>query len=503
MNKRKNLMGIKKILLSFIGNNDCYLKEGKPGAILNIIKERDFDTLYILYNNNSYLTFASEILLYCEKHHKKLQVRYQPALCLNPTDYNLVYPAMFNAIRKIQKEEPFAEFTVSITSGTPTMHSCWMFLKQSGALKANIIQTSREIGISDVNFSLDDFPQLTGEKPIKAELTKLSRENTILKKQLDIDFNEIIGQHTSIVKIKEQIAAYSKYDIPIFISGESGTGKELVAKALHNYSERKNNHLIPVNCGAISKELFESAFFGHKKGAFTGAVSDQEGYFKQADKGTLFLDEVADLPLNMQVKLLRVLENGEIQPLGHKPSKVDVRIISASHKNLKQLVKEGLFREDLFYRLVGVQLDLLPIRERGSDILLLAYEFLKQYNQKNNKRIIFDKSAERKLLNHYWEGNIRELKTVIYIAYISAKNQTISDQDIIFNNFSSEDKSQITIPEEGIDLLNEVLPRYYEMALKKANGNASKAARLLKLEPHTFRARYKEYLKSKNIYHEE
>ena len=218
------------------------------------------------------------------------------------------------------------------------------------------------------------------------------------------------------------------------------------------------------------------------KGAFTGAVVDHDGYFKQADKGTLFLDEIADLPLPMQVKLLRVLENGEIQPLGLKPVKVDVRIISASHKNLKQLVQEGQFREDLFYRLVQAQIELLPLKDRGTDIILLAYEFLKQINKKNNTDLIFDKAAENKLLNYTWNGNIRELKNVINLSAItSAHKKIISAEDILFNDLSIKPDNSIVLPDEGIDLMNEIVPQYYEAALKKADGNAAEAARLLSL----------------------
>ncbi|MDD3501975.1 MAG: RNA repair transcriptional activator RtcR family protein [Candidatus Cloacimonadales bacterium] len=493
-----------RILLTFIGNNDCYLFEGKPGAIVNIVDEIDLDKLYILYNHKRYIPHASKILLYYRKKKPNLEVKYQAAECVNPTDYNLVYPAMFQAIKEIQEQEKNAEYIVSVTSGTPTMHACWMFLRQSGVLNAKMIQTSREIGISEINFSLDDFPQLSDNKPIKAELTKISRENTYLKKKLDLEFNELIGQHKSIIKTKEMISTYSDYDIPVFIHGESGTGKELVARALHYNSPRKNNQIISVNCGAISKELFESEFFGHKKGAFTGAVVDHDGYFKQADKGTLFLDEIADLPLPMQVKLLRVLENGEIQPLGLKPVKVDVRIISASHKNLKQLVQEGQFREDLFYRLVQAQIELLPLKDRGTDIILLAYEFLKQINKKNNTDLIFDKAAENKLLNYTWNGNIRELKNVINLSAItSAHKKIISAEDILFNDLSIKPDNSIVLPDEGIDLMNEIVPQYYEAALKKADGNAAEAARLLGFKPHTFRARYKEYLnKSKNYNYE-
>jgi len=323
---------MKKILITFIGNNDCLLREGKEGAIISILKQRAFDLLYILYNDNRYLQHASDILLYCRKKFPNLTVRYQEAESLNPIDYNVVYPSMVSAIKSIIKEEGTkdVEYTISLTSGTPTMHSCWILIVMGGIIDAKLIQSSREEGIQDVNFSLDDFPQISSDKQTKIELTKTNRENKLLRKQLLDSYSDLIGEHESVIHVKHQIDNLSKYDIPVFISGESGTGKEVVSRLLHYNSPRKEGPFVAVNCGSISENLFESEFFGHKKGSFTGAIADHEGYFNQADKGTLFMDEVGDLPLPMQVKLLRVLEEGAIQPVGGKVKQVNVRIVAAS-----------------------------------------------------------------------------------------------------------------------------------------------------------------------------
>lgn len=198
---------MKKVLITFIGNNDCLLSQGKEGAIISILKEREFDTLYILYNDNRYLQYASEILLFCKKKLPRLTVRYQEAESLNPIDYNLVYPAMVAAVKNIMGEEGTrdVEYTISLTSGTPTMHSCWILIAMGGIIDAKLIQSSREEGIQEVDFSLDDFPHINTEKQAKIELTKTTRENKLLRKQLLDSYSDLIGEHESIIQVKRQI----------------------------------------------------------------------------------------------------------------------------------------------------------------------------------------------------------------------------------------------------------------------------------------------------------
>ncbi len=485
-----------KVLISFIGNNDCFLSENRNGAIISILHQLSFDKLYILYNHSRYLHYASEILLYCRKHFPKMSVSYESAITLDPTDHNLVYPAMFKAIDHIMNEEKDSEITVSITSGTPTMHACWLLLKQGGVLPGKLIQISREKGLSEVTFSLNDFPQIKSEKAIKADLTRVSRENAYLKEKLNLVFDEIIGEHSSILKVKEQISKFCRTDMPVYIAGESGTGKELVARAIHYNSKRKEAPFIAVNCGAISETLFQSEFFGHKKGAFTGAIDDHNGYFRDADQGTLFLDEIAELSLSMQTKLLRVLENNEVQTLGGKKYIVNTRIICASHQDIQEMLVKGSFRKDLYYRIFQCLIQLPPLRDRGTDILLIAQKFLAQQNKNENIHKILDKSAEKKLLSYNWPGNIRELKNVISYAWINTNTDRISAEDIVFHSQIAS-RNTIHIPDEGINL-KQVVYDYYEAAVQKCQGNKAQAARLLNMEAHTFRKSYQNYLNSKN-----
>jgi len=492
---------MKKVLISFIGNNDCLLSQGKEGSIISILKQREFDTLYILYNDTRYLQHASEILLYCKKLFPKLTVRYQEAESINPIGYNIVYPSMVNAVKTIQAEEGTKDinYTISVTSGTPTMHSCWLLIVMGGIINAKLIQSSREEGIHDLNFTLDDFPQIESVKQTKIELTKAERENKMLRKQVLQSYPELIGEHESILLVKRKIDNLIKYDIPVFISGESGTGKEVVARQLHFNSQRKEAPFVAVNCGSISENLFESEFFGHKKGSFTGAIADHDGYFSQANNGTLFLDEIGDLPLAMQVKLLRVLETGTIQPVGGKAKQVNVHIITASNKDLKRLIQEGVFREDLFYRIVQAEIELSPLRDRGTDILLLARHFLKEFSDKNRQEKRFCPAAEKKLLSYRYPGNIRQLQNIVKLAFINSLTTEIEASAIVFPD-EPVSISAIEIPPEGIDLDNKIIPAYYQTALKMTQGNASAAARLLGLKPHTFRARIRN--QRNDIYHD-
>ncbi|MDW7679797.1 MAG: sigma-54 dependent transcriptional regulator [bacterium] len=488
---------MKKILLSFIGDNDCYPFERK-GPILSILSKQKFDKFYLLYNKETYLKPASDIFRYCEIHFPDTTIVYQEAPAINPTDYNTVYPSMYKAVKEIIKQNKNANYTISLTSGTPTMHACWIFLQQGGVIKANLIQISREEIISEVNFNLDDFPQIKQVDEIKTEISRLARENIQLKNRLKLQHDQIIGECPEILKVKQQIQIFSETPIPIFITGETGTGKELVAEAIHFNSPRRKNRFVPINCGAIPANLFESELFGHVKGAFTGAVSDKEGKFVLADKGTIFLDEIVELPLDMQVKLLRVVQDGRIIPVGGvQEIMVDVRIISATNQDIKKKVKAGDFREDLFYRLVHTEIDLPPLRQRGEDKILIANHLLQQLNIKYGRFKSLADSAIQKIISYHWPGNIRQLKNCLEAAYFHAGDK-IEAQHVKFVDVETS-MTKIEIPDQGLDLENEILPLYYQAALDKTGRNAEQAAKLLNIAPHTFRARLRK-VKGKNSY---
>lgn len=243
---------------------------------------------------------------------------------------------------------------------------------------------------------------------------------------------KIIGVSRALQDVFKLVGRVARSDAPVLISGESGTGKELVAKAVHEYSPRRQQEMITINCGAIPENLLESELFGHEKGSFTGAIAKRAGRFEQADGGTLFLDEIGDMPLSIQVKLLRVLQDGTFSRVGaNETLKTDVRIVAATHKNLAAEVSAGRFREDLFYRLNVVELRIPPLRERPEDIPLLAEYFLQRITRKNGMaRIRISAEATASLSSHHWPGNVRELENTMARACALASSQILLPADI-------------------------------------------------------------------------
>jgi DNA-binding NtrC family response regulator len=276
------------------------------------------------------------------------------------------------------------------------------------------------------------------------ENQQLVQEVEELKERLEQKFSfekTIIGQSTAIKSVFNKINKAINTNINVSITGETGTGKEVVAKAIHYNSERRNKPFIAVNMAAIPKELIESVFFGHEKGAFTGASERSIGKFEQADGGTIFLDEIAELDLNLQSKLLRVLQEREVVRLGGTTRiKFNARLIIATHKDLSQEVIKGNFREDLFYRIIGLPIELPPLRERGNDILLLAKYFIDLFVKENKiKSITLSKEAKQRLMKYPFYGNIRELKSVIDLACVMCEESEILLDDLTFISINNTD----------------------------------------------------------------
>jgi len=250
----------------------------------------------------------------------------------------------------------------------------------------------------------------------------------------DVDtttWHGIIGECSQLVGLRNRIERFATAHAPVLIRGESGTGKDLVAHALHELGPRASASFVSENCAAIPETLLESVLFGHVKGAFTGAVRDHPGHFVAANKGTLFLDEIGDMALAMQVKLLRVLQEGEVRPVGGtRLRKVDVRVIAATNQDLEKMVAAGTFREDLFYRLNVLQLELPPLRERGNDILLLARHFLGDACQKAGRPLRLGESAERALLARPWPGNVRQLQNEMQRMAALADGPEVTEADL-------------------------------------------------------------------------
>jgi len=288
-----------------------------------------------------------------------------------------------------------------------------------------------------------------------AEQNSSSIKPNLLKTPDVIPEHSLLGKSLKIEQVRILIAKLSKSQAPVFISGESGTGKELAAKLIHASGPRSAMPFIPVNCGAISFELMESEFFGHKKGSFTGAIKDKKGLFQEADGGTLFLDEVGDLPLNMQVKLLRAIQEKAIKPVGEeKENKIDVRIISATHKDLKEQVTIGNFRQDLYYRINVIELPMPNLRERNDDIKLLADYFLSQQSSSEEKIYLSD--AALNLLNEYsFPGNVRELENILERAITLCEENIIQANDLHLPEYSLNQQLTQSQPEVLSEMIND------------------------------------------------
>lgn len=312
--------------------------------------------------------------------------------------------------------------------------------------------------------------------------------------------HRLLGDTKPMQVLRGKVAKLSRSQAPVYISGESGTGKELVARLIHELGIRSGNPFVPINCGAIPTELVESEFFGHKKGAFTGAIADKEGLFQAANGGTLFLDEVADLPLMMQVKLLRALQEKTVRPVGSQEEiAVDVRILCATHKNLAEKVKEGAFREDLFYRLNVIELAVPALRERQNDIVLLSEHILEQLAEKNGlEKPKLSKKALDVLHQYSFPGNVRELENILERAMTWMEEDEISEDDLMLSeqkvvpNTASASQAVSTNPIATNDLeshLEEQERQLIVQALESVRWNKTAAAKELGI---TFRAlRYK------------
>lgn len=300
---------------------------------------------------------------------------------------------------------------------------------------------------------------------------------------------KMIGVSRAIQEVFKLVGRVARSDAPILIAGESGTGKELVAKAVHEYSPRRQKEMITINCGAIPENLLESELFGHEKGSFTGAISRRAGRFEQADGGTLFLDEIGDMPLTIQVKLLRVLQDGSFSRVGSNETiTTDVRIVAATHKNLADEVAAGRFREDLYYRLNVVEIRIPPLRERPEDIPLLAEFFLQRITRKNGMaRIRLSAEAVSSLQAHTWPGNVRELENTIARACALASSQILLPVDIPLASAPGKSRAAISAAVEqllnlvpsGADVIEWINQEVASQVLDRASGDMKDAAALL------------------------
>ncbi len=335
-----------------------------------------------------------------------------------------------------------------------------------------------------------------------SEKMELKKENAQLKRQINkienkYRFKNIVAKSKEMLSIFDLLNKIADYDTTVLITGESGTGKELIAKAVYFNSNRSDKSLVPVNCGGIPENLLESELFGYKKGAFTGAEKDKKGLFEEADKGIIFLDEIGEMPLTLQVKLLRVLQENEIRPLGASNSKkIDVRVIAATSKDLQKEVSRGNFREDLFYRLNVMPIKLPALKNRLEDIPLLCEFFINRYNEKFKKDVQkVSSSGLTKLFSYNWPGNIRELENIIERAMILSEEVELEPNVLhIESGIKREERRKVDYSGFSLKEAKKSLEkRMIVRALDKTNGNRTQSSKLLEISHPSLLSKMKQY----------
>lgn len=328
------------------------------------------------------------------------------------------------------------------------------------------------------------------------EKANLASENKILKRELTKSFNldSIVGKSPAMLEVFNSVKRISTATANVLITGESGSGKELVARAIHNTGSRKNKPFIPVNCTAIPEQLLESELFGHVKGSFTGAIADKKGLFEEADGGTIFLDEIGDLNLTLQAKLLRVLQDKQIRPVGASQLKqIDVRVVAATHRDLPTMVRDEKFREDLFYRLNVIPIRVPSLRERTEDIPLLVDSFIEKFVAQNNVgRKSLDPKALTILLAHPWPGNVRELENIIERAVVMGNGDVIQENDIL-GSAIKEAKQSLEKLYSDTPTLEKLEERYIKLVMGQTRNQKEEVAKILGISRRTLYRKEREY----------
>ncbi|WP_026337545.1 sigma-54 interaction domain-containing protein [Teredinibacter turnerae] len=492
------------ILISWVGNADLegVANPDNPGPLTRIARHERYDEIHLLHNQRKNVVKPLRAAI---ESASDAITHVHPVQLASPIHFGDIYQALDGVLSQLSEKHTNPKITIQLTSGTSAMSAVSILVGKT-KYAARFVQASREQGVQIENIPFDiaaDFlPTIAKRQDQKLEgLFAGLAPNTAA-------FDDILSQSPVMETLKQKAAILARRDLPVLIYGETGTGKELFAKAIHNASRRGDKPLKVLNCGAIPKDLIDATLFGYVKGAFTGAAKDTSGYFGDADGGTLFLDEFGELPLDSQVRLLRVLQDGSYTPVGSTVAKsTDVRIIAATNKNLMDEVAAGRFREDLFYRVAIGVLHLPPLRERSGDLMLLASSILgKIAEESESVNVVLEKSkakgvvqnskekhkklsvkARKLIQSHPWPGNVRELQATLLRATLWHSGDTLSDEDIRGALISTSSRQAGILDRDvsqGIDLnglCDDVVRHYVPLALEAAQGKKTKAAELLGL----------------------
>jgi transcriptional regulator with PAS, ATPase and Fis domain len=476
---------MEQVLISWVGGHDLSSQNtdgSDRGPVISTLKAQAFDRVELLYNYPSsdvepYLTWLTEQIS------TPINARFVDLS--SPIHFGEIYQSANNLLAEVGAQISELAINILISPGTPAMQAVWILLGKT-RYPATFWQSSKERGVEQADIPFDIAAEyLPAVKQLDASKLAQLAASAVPETAA---FDDIITRNPLMLRLKQQAAILAERPVPVLIYGESGTGKELFARAIHNTSPRKGKPFVAVNCGAFPAELVDSILFGHTKGAFTGASGDKPGVFAQADGGTLFLDEFGELEPAVQVRLLRVLQEGSFTPVGATAEqRVDVRILAATNKDLMAEVSAGRFREDLFYRVAVGVLHLPPLRERDGDLMLLAETVMaalvEQDPQLKGKNI--SPGAKNAIIAHGWPGNIRELHSTLMRASLWSASDTIEAGDLQQAFFKMPEKSHGVLGRDvaqGLDLqgvCDQVMRHYITRTLEHTQGKKKKAAELL------------------------
>ena len=486
---------MQRVLIAWVGVTDIFGPEneskGDVGPVAQAVVSLELDRIVLLeYFSNPAHQFRFPTYVSWLRTRTSATIETINVELRGPTDFGGIYAAAREACRDIiaSAAPDGASLTFHLSSGSPPMAAVWMLLGKT-IFPAELIESSREQGLKTAEVPFDITVEFLPD--FLREPDERLRSQSTADSPPAPEFANIIHRSKIMARLIQRSRRVALRSVPVLIEGESGTGKELLAKAIHRASPRRDKPFIPVNCGAIFDSLVEAELFGVLKGAATG-VSARKGYFESADGGTIFLDELGELPLQVQVKLLRVLQEHEVTPIGARtPTKIDVRVIAATNRSLIKEIEAGRFREDLFYRLAVAILKLPPLRDRPGDIGLLVDELLNLVNQEAAAEPGY---AEKKLsagarnliLAHPWPGNVRELLLTLKRAAIWSDGATISVEDVRESLLEVPNAQRRGILDQPLgdgltlpDILKQVAQHYLGRALHEAAGNKTRAAELV------------------------
>ncbi|MDF1593524.1 MAG: sigma 54-interacting transcriptional regulator [Desulfobacterales bacterium] len=497
---------MKSILISWIGFTDLKASRGEKniglGPIAQAVTERSFQEIILISDVPDsdcagYIKWLSPLA--------PAQIQAKKVRLSSPTHFGQIYESAVQVIKEVlQNNDHEVELTYHLSPGTPAMAAVWIIIAKT-RYPATLIESSLKGGVKVASIPFDISAEFIPDL-LRGPDERLEKLSAGLPPEAPA-FDSILHRSQSMRRVITMARHVAPRSVPVLIEGESGTGKELLARAIHAASPRKGKPFIAINCGSIPSELIESELFGHEKGAFTGADKQKKGYFEAAHTGTLFLDEIGELPMPAQVKILRVLQEKEIQRVGATEAiKLDVRIVAATNRNLINEVAKERFRSDLFFRVAVAVLKLPPLRERSGDIGLLIDQILDRINQESvsqpgyqHKKI--SAAAKNLMIQHPWPGNVRELQNTLTRAAIWSAGHAIDVKDIseamlpVINPVN--DKLLDRPLNEGINLPNlieKLAQHYLKRALAEANGNKTRAAELLGLSNYqTFSNWLKKY----------